>query len=111
MNRKNLTQIIQLAGLLHGDYNSYGQVELYIELLRLSKQFTTLDTHACNGTKYADDVSYQVAVNKLHMKTVKLLEPYGLRYYHQSDPRGVALYVAKHELTQMNYSTGAIAIY
>lgn len=35
----------------------------------------------------------------------------GLHYYHQTDPRGCALYVAAEPLTAQNYSTRGIACY
>lgn len=111
MNKNNLRQVIQLAGLLTNDFNSYGQVELYCNILKLAKKFTNLDIHACNGTRYNDDISYQIRANKLHMEAVKLLEPYNLRYYHQSDPRGASLYIAKVELLPDNYNMLGIAIY
>lgn len=35
---------------------------------------------------------------------------FGLHYYHQSDPRGCALYVAGEPLTDQNYSSNGIAV-
>lgn len=36
-----------------------------------------------------------------------LCQTHGLHYYHQTDPRGCALYVSKEPLTDTNYSNGA----
>ena len=36
----------------------------------------------------------------------RILEPSGLHYYHQTDPRGAALYIAKEPLTAENYNRG-----
>lgn len=33
----------------------------------------------------------------------------GLHYYHQTDPRGCALYVAREPLTDQNYSSAGVA--
>lgn len=35
---------------------------------------------------------------------------FGLHYYHQTDPRGCALYVAREPLTGTNYSSIGIAV-
>lgn len=34
----------------------------------------------------------------------------GLTYYHQTDPRGCALYVAREALTDSNYSSRGVAV-
>lgn len=82
----------------------------YLELVRLSKRMTSIDTHACNGTKYTDEISYQVAMNKIHVKIIRILDKYNLFHYHQSDPRGVALYISDKEINATNYTNG-MAIY
>jgi hypothetical protein len=35
----------------------------------------------------------------------------GLHFFHQTDPRGVSLYIAAEPLTQENYSSRGIAVY
>lgn len=35
----------------------------------------------------------------------------GAHYYHQTDPRGCALYIAKEPLTDQNYSGAGVAVY
>lgn len=109
MNKNNLTQVIQLAGLLHNDYNSYGQVELYMKLLHLAKRLTTIDTQSCNGTR--NEESYQKAWESVNNKLAEVLTPYKLNWYHQSDPRGASLYISKVKVTSENYNQLAIAIY
>ena len=111
MNKNNLRQVIQLAGLLTNDFNSYGQVELYCKLLKIAHKISRIDVDNCNGGKYSDEITYQVAINKIHMQLVKLLDSYNLNYYHQSDPRGASLYIAKVNLTSDNYNQLGIAIY
>jgi hypothetical protein len=43
-------------------------------------------------------------------RIAKLCQKKGLHFYHQTDPRGVALYVSKEPLTDSNYNRG-VAVY
>ncbi len=36
----------------------------------------------------------------------KMCKELGIHYYHQNDPRGVALYVSRRKLTDRNYTDG-----
>ena len=109
MNKQNITQAIQLAGLLQGDFNSYGQTVLYMKLLSLSHKLSKIDVQNCNGLLTAD--LYNDSLYKIEVKLKKILGDYKLKYYHQSDPRGVSLYIAKVNLTHDNYNMLGIAIY
>lgn len=40
-------------------------------------------------------------------RVAEICQRNGLHYYHQTDPRGCALYVSRKPLTQYNYTDGA----
>lgn len=109
MNKNNLKQVIQLSGLLVNDFNSYGQVELYLQVLHLAKRLSTIDTQLCNGVRTEE--SYNKAWQAVNNKLAELLTPYKLNWYHQSDPRGASLYIAKVKMSSDNYNQLGIAIY
>lgn len=44
-------------------------------------------------------------------RIAEVCEREGLHYFHQTDPRGCALYVAAEPLTDCDYSSRGIAIY
>lgn len=43
-------------------------------------------------------------------RVAKLCQELGISFYHQTDPRGVALYVSREKLTDQNYSSRGVAI-
>lgn len=43
-------------------------------------------------------------------RVAKACKVIGFHFYHQTDPRGCALYVAKHPLNHDNYNTGVACI-
>lgn len=42
-------------------------------------------------------------------RVAKVCEANGLHFYHQTDPRGCALYVSREPLTDQNYSSRGVA--
>lgn len=117
--------------------NEYGSVlaeRLTIEAARtLRRAQLTLHRWAeeeCNGTiqregELGDGKPFRVwgqnLAGKLHTHPVpdreagalrrvaEVCKAAGLHYYHQTDPRGCALYVSTEPLTSNNYSTKGIA--
>ena len=75
----------------------------YDELLLVSKHLTTNDTRECNGE--LKDGAYERKNEKLERFAEELAEKMGLMAYHQTDPRGCALYIG-HDLTDLNYTKG-----
>ena len=43
-------------------------------------------------------------------RVAAIAKTFGLHYYHQTDPRGCALYVAREPLTDTNYSSIGVAV-
>lgn len=97
-----------LSGLC-GDYNSYGHVELYMQLRHLARRLSTIDLQLCNGLRGED--SYSKAQRAVNKTLDEVLMSYKLHWYHQGDPRGASLYVAKMNMTASNYNQLGIAIY
>jgi hypothetical protein len=109
MNKNNIRQAILLAEFLQGqNINSYGIEQIYSQYLKLSKSLSRIDVENCNGE--IDNDIYDKKVNAIYTKLDNLKDTYKIHYHHQSDPRGVALYIAKRELTPSNYTNG-VAIY
>lgn len=110
MNRNNIKQAIQLAEMLNNG-NSYTKADIYMQLLKLSRKLSNIDVHYCNGTKYCEsEHAYTVATEKVYQKINEVLKGTLLKFYHQSDPRGVALYIGDSTINQQNY-TNNLAIY
>ena len=105
----------------------------WYELRRYCRQLHSLDEEACNGTIQCPDDAlwYRYNSDQWGSPTVKgkvlktqpldilraaqsLIDRYGLKVYHQSDPRGCSLYVYKPEDVRgdisCRYSTEATAI-
>jgi hypothetical protein len=108
MNINKIQNIINFARLIP---NHHDIAYKYNYLLKLSKKLSTIDTHACNGTKYTTDDVYNDATEKVFDKIRIVLLTTRLHFYHQSDPRGASLYVSKEKLTHDNYSSKGLAIY
>lgn len=113
MTQNETENVVRFTRMIDAEsnMNAYGIAKPYKELVRCSKRLSTIAIHACNGTKYTDDVSYNKAVNTVYSQLNKSLPNLGINWYHQSDPRGVQLYISNVEsLTEMNYTLG-LSIY
>lgn len=83
-------------------------VEIYRQLLRISKTLHKLDENACN---YELSKSQVTRGKNLMIKAEALAQEIGLHAYNQSDPRGCSLYLVKSlKNANSNYSSGT-AIY
>jgi hypothetical protein len=117
MKRQQISQVIKLVELVHKHKNYIGKeyfpvANLYVDLLKYSRALTRIDTHYCNGTKYCEsENAYAVATEKIYQKIRRALQDTGLSFYHQSDPRGVSLYIGLGEITSDNYDMNNLAIY
>lgn len=113
MKRANILQAITLAEKIGKKENNYGKASMYMQLLKLAKQLSTIDIHNCNGTKFSGDlgdVEHEKACNKIYSKLDDICKDVGLFYYHQADPRGASLYVDNQPIPREAY-TNALAIY
>jgi hypothetical protein len=110
MNKNTLQQAILYSRIV-SPINAYTCVKDYMLLLRTARALSTIGAHSCNGTKYTDDKEYDTAVRKAMRKAVDLLVERNLFAYHQTDPRGVSLYISNKKLFSDNYNTEGIAIY
>lgn len=106
----NLEQLIRFSKIADSESSAYSLANHYARLLRLSRKLNTADTHSCNGTRYATEGQYQKAIENIYTAIEVILEPHGLNYFHQTDPRGASLHIDTKELSPENYTNG-IAIY
>ena len=73
---------------------------------KTDKPFTEYHYHDGNYKRYPTPDREKGALKRLQGICARL----GLHFYHQTDPRGCALYVAQEPLTDQTYSTGGIAV-
>jgi hypothetical protein len=122
MKQEQLEQAIRLYEMLQGlnttgTINAYKCSQLYVELRKISRAYTNADTALCNGWLDHDqhDKKTTRLFNRIEKAVAKWLNNYeyqGILYhYHQSDPRGVALYVDIKPINRDSYNTTSLAIY
>ena len=106
-NPNELETVIQYARMTK-QASVYAIKQDYTALRFLSRRLSTIDTQGCNGelTEEQQDGKYAPVLARLDA----ILTPYGLHYYHQTDPRGAALYVSTLPIGPENY-TSALCIY
>ena len=122
MKREQIEQSIRLYDLLQslnttGTINAYECSNLYVELRKISRAYSNADVALCNG--WIDDDQHDKKMtrlfNRIEKAVAKWLNAYeyqGILYhYHQSDPRGVALYVDIKPINRDSYNTTSLAIY
>jgi hypothetical protein len=90
-------------------------INVYKRLLPVSRQLNIIAVRQCNGYANTDWGRKQESRDEkkeanLLNKAISLADELGLQAYHQTDPRGVALYLITNEMDSTNYSNG-IAIY
>jgi hypothetical protein len=90
----------------------------YNALRRVANRLSEADTNYANGRRnyphgeeygekeHSKDVSHAFAKTKALRKKIK-----DLHFYHQGDPRGASLYIAKKRLSGSNYLTEGRHIY
>ena len=120
MQREQIEQAIRLADMLRDagmSTNAYKASNLYIQLRKVSRAYTNADTAMCNG--WLDDTQHEKKTDRLFNKIEKIAaqwlndwEYQGVLYhYHQTDPRGCALYVSTKPIEPDTYNTSALAIW
>ena len=90
-------------------------IYVYKNLLPVARQLHLIGERQCNGYANTDWGRKQEARDAkkeatLLNRAISLADEIGLQAYHQTDPRGVALYLITNEMDSTNYSNG-IAIY
>lgn len=90
-------------------------INVYRRLLPVSRQLRLIGERQCNGYANTDWGRKQEARDNrreanLLNKAISLADEIGLIAFHQTDPRGCALYLITNEMDSTNYSNG-IAIY
>jgi hypothetical protein len=90
-------------------------INVYKRLLPVARQLNIIGVRQCNGYADTDWGRKQEARDNrkeanLLNKAISLADEIGLQAYHQTDPRGVSLYLITNEMDSSNYSNG-IAIY
>lgn len=76
-------------------------------LQRIARTLHALDEHSCNG--YYSELAEKRADTReknLEKRADEIAKTYGLKAYHQTDPRGWSLYLIKTEQNDTNYSSG-----
>ncbi len=79
-------------------------------LARIAKRLHKLDEKACN---FGESPRDEKAVQKLMEEAELIAQAFGLQAYHQSDPRGMALYLMPNDWengengsVEQNYNQG-----
>ena|ERR1019366_1291302 len=86
----------------------------YNWLRRKGEALSKADADYCNGDVFTMEEEYDCAKNVLMGKVrtyIDGISVYVLWSYHQSDPRGCALYLSKEPISADSYSQTATAIY
>lgn len=88
-----------------GSSNDYGTSFCISRDEETGKPF--MEVHPSTGNSYR----YKVADREAGAlkRIAKVCAQYGLNYFHQSDPRGCALYISTQELNGSNYSSFGVA--
>ncbi len=90
-------------------------INVYKKLLPVASQLHRIGERQCNGYANTDwgrkqeqrDIKKEAA---LLNRAISLADEVGLQVYHQTDPRGVALYLIDNTMDSTNYNNG-IAVY
>jgi len=108
MKNPNELEAVIMYARMHKARGVYAIKQDYLALRFLSRRLSTIDTQYCNGflTEEQEAGKIKPVIQRLNA----ILTPYGLHWYHQSDPRGAALYISKMPITQADY-TSALCIY
>ena len=78
-----------------------------VELRKISYSLNRLDVAACN---YQLTKRQEKRVEKLEKEAFEIANKFGLKAYHQRDPRGCSLYLTESKADMSNYDRG-IAIF
>ena len=69
------------------------------------------NSYQCGGTVRPNTIKTRIPdrENGALRRVAAICKEHGLHYYHQTDPRGCALYVAREPLTDQNYFSAGVA--
>jgi hypothetical protein len=90
-------------------------ISVYKELIPVARQLQRIGERKCNGYANTDWGRKQEARDtkkeaNLLNRAISLADEIGLQAFHQTDPRGVSLYLISNDMDDTNYSNG-VAIY
>jgi|SRR3990167_4781916 len=84
------------------------QVISYSDRLRfISRNLNSIDCRSCNG--YHSETQEKRDNNKslkLIEESKRIAQDLGLKFFHQSDPRGCSVYLIDKDMNDSNYSQG-----
>ena len=85
-------------------------IELLRRLQPIAKTIHRLDENLCN---YELSKAQETRLTNLKEKAIRTAAIFGMRVYHQSDPRGASLYIMPSDtkIDWNNYNTEGIAVY
>lgn len=118
--REQIEQSMRLFAMLQDagmSINAYKCSHLYVDLRKISRAYSNADVALCNG--WIDDDAHDKKTtrlfNRIEKAALKWLNDWEyqgvLYHYHQSDPRGCALYVSTRPIDRESYNTSALAVY
>ena len=105
--RNEVRDAINFALIAKEHGNAYTMADAYMRLRALSRRLHRYDEDECNGVMA--DGAYEKATASVYKSLIKVLEPFKISFYHQTDPRGCSLYIERESyriLTAENYTNG-----
>lgn len=75
------------------------------ELRPIAKSLHKLDENACN---YGLTERQEKRVERLEKRGKEIAKEFGLKFYHQGDPRGASVYLIDKTMDGSNYSSGVV---
>src|SRR3990167_4154324 len=76
------------------------------ELAPISRKLNAIGVRGCNGRSDSQEKRDQTTEDRLTHRATRLAESIGLRFYHQTDPRGCSVYLIDRNMNDSNYSSG-----
>ena len=76
------------------------------ELAPISRKLNAIGVRGCNGRSDSQEKRDQTLENNLTQLAATLSESIGLRFYHQTDPGGLCVYLNDEKMEDNNYSNG-----
>ncbi len=85
-------------------------IQVYLKLSKISRRLHSIDERTCNGVSEITEKSLNTQSKNLMIEANELAAILGVYAYHQSDPRGCALYLVKDITTADSRYNNGIAI-
>ena len=76
------------------------------QLKPISRKLNALGVRACNGVSESQETRDATSEAKLTKRADLLAQDLGLRFYHQTDPRGCSVYLIDENMDDSTYSRG-----